>query len=80
MSIQVKTERVDKYGRPEYAYLSIEEGLELYEGKLYKLLQKELGVINNETERTKEYAKYLRELAKKCGDLGIKPLKEGSND
>jgi hypothetical protein len=77
MSIQVKTERVDKYGRPEYAYLSIEEGLELYEGKLYKFLQKELGVVQVETDRNKEYAKYLRELTKKCEDLGIKPLKEG---
>ncbi len=77
MSIQVKTERVDKYGRPEYAYLSIEDGLELYEGKLYKLLQKELGIVQVETDRNKEYAKYLRDLAKKCEDLGIKPLKEG---
>lgn len=80
MSIQIKTDRTDKYGRPEYAYISIEEGLELYEGKLYKLLQKQLDLVQKETDRNKEYAKYLRDLTKRCVDLGIKPVKEGSND
>lgn len=79
MSIQLKTDRTDKYGRPEYAYISIQEGFELFEGKLYRLLQKELALVNKETEKNKEYAKYLRELTKKCEDLGIKPL-EDSND
>jgi hypothetical protein len=80
MSIQIKTQDTDKYGRPEYAYISIEVALELYEGGLYRLLQSELGRVQLETERNKEYARYLRELTKKCDELGIKQVKGSNND
>ena len=79
MSIQIKTKDTDKYGRPEYAYISIEVALELFEGGLYKLLQSELGKVQVETDRNKEYAKYLRELTKKCEELGIKQVR-GANE
>jgi hypothetical protein len=79
MSIQIKTKDTDKYGRPEYAYISVEVALELYEGGLYKLLQSELGIIQLQTERNKKYAQYLRELTKKCEQLGIKQVK-GANE
>ncbi len=79
MSIQIKTKDTDKYGRPEYAYISIEVALELYEGGLYKLLQSELGRVQVETDRNKKYAQYLRELTKKCEELGIKQVK-GANE
>jgi hypothetical protein len=77
MSIQIKTQDTDKYGRPVYAYLALEQGLELYEGGLYRLLQVEFARLQRETERNKEYSKHLRELTKKCEDLGIKMMKEG---
>jgi hypothetical protein len=80
MSIQIKTKDTDKYGRPEYAYISVEVALELYEGGLYKLLQSELGIIQLQTERNKKYTQYLRELTKKCEQLGIKQVKAGNND
>jgi hypothetical protein len=77
MSIQIKTQETDKYGRATYAYLNLEQGLELYEGGLYRLLQIEFAQLQKETERTKEYTKLLRDLNKRCEDLGIKLLKEG---
>jgi hypothetical protein len=77
MSIQIKTQDTDKYGRANYAYLTLEQGLELYEGELYRKLQLEFAQLQKETERTKEYTKLLRDLNKRCADLGIKPLKEG---
>jgi hypothetical protein len=76
MSIQIKTQDTDKYGRANYAYLTLEQGLELYEGELYKKLQLEFAQLQKETERTKEYTKLLRDLNKRCADLGIKPMKE----
>jgi hypothetical protein len=80
MSIQIKTKDTDRYGRPEYAYISIEVALELYEGGLHKLLQSELAKVQVETERNKKYAQYLREVTKKCEQLGIKQVRAGNND
>lgn len=77
MSIQIKVNRQNKWGTQAYETIAIEEAFALYEGGLYKLLQEELGVITDEVNRNKEYATYLRQLTKKCEDLGIKPLKKG---
>ena len=80
MSIQIKTKDTDKYGRPEYAYISIDVALELYEGGLHKLLQSELNKVQVETDRNKKYAQYLREITKKCEALGIKQERVSNND
>jgi len=77
MSIQIKVNRQNKWGNQAYETIAIEEAFALYEGGLYKLLQEELAVITDEVNRNKEYATYLRQLTKKCEDLGIKPLKKG---
>ena len=77
MSIRIKVNKENKWGTQSYETIAIEEAFALYEGGLYKLLQEELGVITDEVNRNKEYATYLRQLTKKCEDLGIKPLKKG---
>jgi hypothetical protein len=73
MSIRIPTTSVDKRGWRQYADIDIETAVHLFDGELFRLLQLEVRRLHTEIEANKDEGKALRELAKRCADLGIKP-------
>jgi hypothetical protein len=73
MSIRIPTTAVDKRGWRLYADIDLETAVHLFDGELFRLLQLEVRRLHAQIEDNKDEGKALRELAKKCADLGIKP-------
>jgi hypothetical protein len=77
MSIRIPTTTLNKRGYYDSAYIDLATAIHLYDGELFRLLQLEVRQLHRQVEENKEDGKALRELAKRCADLGIKPAKEG---
>jgi len=73
MSIRIPTTSLDRRGWRQYADIDIETAVHLFDGELFRLLQLEVRRLHTEIEANKDEGKVLRELAKRCADLGIKP-------
>jgi len=76
VSIRVQLNERDKWGIAKSGYISVETALELYEGGLYTLLQKEYAYIQEQIERNKDNIKAGQALLKRYETAGIKAPKE----
>lgn len=72
MPIRIKTEDT----KWSTSTISLETALELYEGRLYKLIQEERQWITHTIQSNKNNIKAGQALLKRIDDAGIKPLKE----
>jgi hypothetical protein len=73
MTIRIPTTAVDKRGWRLYADIDLETAVHLFDGELFRLLQLEVRRLHREIEANKEEGTALKQLAKRCADLGIKP-------
>ena len=60
--------------------LSAEEAIELFEGKLYEMLQKELVSIEEDIQRNKKASDDLKKIHKRYEEAGVKPLEGWDTD
>jgi hypothetical protein len=54
--------------------LTAEEAIDLFEGGLYEMLQKEFDNIEDSIQRNKKEATELRNIHKRYAEAGVKPL------
>jgi hypothetical protein len=73
MTIRIPTTSVDKRGWRQHADIDLETAVHLFDGELFRLLQLEVRRLHREIEANKEEGLALKQLAKRCADLGIKP-------
>jgi hypothetical protein len=73
MTIRIPTTSRDKRGWREHADIDLETAVHLFDGELFRLLQLEVRLLHREIEANKEEGTALKQLAKRCADLGIKP-------
>ena len=60
--------------------LNAEEAIELFEGGLYEMLQKEFVVLEETIQRNKAQAAELKTLHKRYAEAGVKPLANYNTD
>jgi len=58
----------------EWGEITLEDALELYNGKLYELLCNELVLLNEHTDQLQDAVKSNKTLAKQLTEAGIKPI------